>query len=235
MTKMSLKLTNGDIYHNLYFCSSIDELAEEIEDPPRSGKIIFHEKKAKGFHAVPIDINDIIEIIPDNDFHADVSYLQEIPGSNQTVVMYDPTQTYDYDEEGHLPKLKGTEEMVESILTMTIESYEKEIPEDDRDEILNTAMSVVIGYLESSQDINDPDITEDDLYSQGYMLAIAMSLYIVKNIETGHVDVLIDDMYNIVPQFTLFLENNEKAIMETTIKTSKLLFHDSKREEHKKN
>ena len=230
MIKMSLKLTDGNIYHNLYFCSSLDELAAEIEDPPRSGKIIFHKKRDKGFYAFPLDVNDIEEIIPDNDFHADVSYLQEYPGSDRTVVMYDPTQTYDYDEEGHLPKLRDTEEMVEDVLTMTIESFEKEIPVEDRCVILDNAMSVVVGYIESSQDINDPEITEESLYSQGYMLAIAMSLYIVQCIETHHTNKLTDDIYNLVPEFSIFLENNDKAIVDTTIKTSKLLFENRKEE-----
>ena len=230
MIKMSLKLTDGNIYHNLYFCSSLDELAAEIEDPPRSGKIIFHKKRDKGFYAFPLDVNDIEEIIPDNDFHADVSYLQEYPGSDRTVVMYDPTQTYDYDEEGHLPKLRDTEEMVEDVLTMTIESFEKEIPVEDRCVILDNAMSVVVGYIESSQDINDPEITEESLYSQGYMLAIAMSLYIVQCIETHHTNKLMDDIYNLVPEFSIFLENNDKAIVDTTIKTSKLLFENKKEE-----
>ena len=229
MIKMSLKLSDGNIYHNLYFCSSLDDLAAEIEDPPRSGKIFFHKKQGKGFQVFPININDIEEIVPDNDFHADLSYLQEIPGSGQTVVMYDPTQTYDYDEEGHIPKMAGTEEMVEDILSMTVESYEKEIPVEDRCEILDNAVDVVIGYIESSQDINNPEITEDALYSQGYMLAIAMSLYIVQCIETGNTNVLIDDIYNLIPKFSIFLEKRQQDIVNTTIRTSKLLFEDKKK------
>ena len=229
MIKMSLKLTDGNIYHNLYFCSSLDDLAAEIEDPPRSGKIFFHKKQGKGFQVFPININDIEEIVPDNDFHADLSYLQEIPGSGQTVVMYDPTQTYDYDEEGHIPKMADTEEMVEDILSMTVESYEKEIPVEDRCEILDNAVDVVIGYIESSQDINNPEITEDALYSQGYMLAIAMSLYIVQCIETGNTNVLIDDIYNLIPKFSIFLEKRQQDIVNTTIRTSKLLFEDKKK------
>lgn len=229
MIKMSLKLSDGNIYHNLYFCSSLDDLAAEIEDPPRSGKIFFHKKQGKGFQVFPININDIEEIVPDNDFHADLSYLQEIPGSGQTVVMYDPTQTYDYDEEGHIPKMADTEEMVEDILSMTVESYEKEIPVEDRCEILDNAVDVVIGYIESSQDINNPEITEDALYSQGYMLAIAMSLYIVQCIETGNTNVLIDDIYNLVPKFSIFLEKRQQDIVNTTIRTSKLLFEDKKK------
>ena len=229
MIKMSLKLSDGNIYHNLYFCSSIDELAAEIEDPPRSGKIFFHKKQGKGFQVFPININDIEEIVPDNDFHADLSYLQEIPGSGQTVIMYDPTQTYDYDEEGHIPKMADTEEMVEDILSMTVESYEKEIPVEDRCEILDNAVDVVIGYIESSQDINNPEITEDALYSQGYMLAIAMSLYIVQCIETGNTNVLIDDIYNLIPKFSIFLEKRQQDIVNTTIRTSKLLFEDKKK------
>lgn len=230
MIKMSLKLSDGNIYHNLYFCSSLDDLAAEIEDPPRSGKIFFHKKQGKGFQVFPININDIEEIIPDNDFHADLSYLQEIPGSGQTVVMYDPTQTYDYDEEGHIPKMADTEEMVEDILSMTVESYEKEIPVEDRCEILDNAVDVVIGYIESSQDINNPEITEDALYSQGYMLAIAMSLYIVQCIETGNTNVLIDDIYNLIPKFSIFLEKRQQDIVNTTIRTSKLLFENRKEE-----
>lgn len=229
MIKMSLKLSDGNIYHNLYFCSSLDDLAAEIEDPPRSGKIFFHKKQGKGFQVFPININDIEEIVPDNDFHADLSYLQEIPGSGQTVVMYDPTQTYDYDEEGHIPKMVDTEEMVEDILSMTVESYEKEIPVEDRCEILNNAVDVVIGYIESSQDISNPEITEDALYSQGYMLAIAMSLYIVQCIETGNTNVLIDDIYNLIPKFSIFLEKRQQDIVNTTIRTSKLLFEDKKK------
>lgn len=229
MIKMSLKLSDGNIYHNLYFCSSLDDLAAEIEDPPRSGKIFFHKKQGKGFQVFPININDIEEIVPDNDFHADLSYLQEIPGSGQTVVMYDPTQTYDYDEEGHIPKMADTEEMVEDILSMTVESYEKEIPVEDRCEILDNAVDVVIGYIESSQDINNPEITEDALYSQGYMLAIAMSLYIVQCIETGNTNVLIDDIYNLIPKFSIFLEKQQQDIVNTTIRTSKLLFEDKKK------
>lgn len=229
MIKMSLKLSDGNIYHNLYFCSSLDDLAAEIEDPPRSGKIFFHKKQGKGFQVFPININDIEEIVPDNDFHADLSYLQEIPGSGQTVVMYDPTQTYDYDEEGHIPKMADTEEMVEDILSMTVESYEKEIPVEDRCEILDNAVDVVIGYIESSQDINNPEITEDALYSQGYMLAIAMSLYIVQCIETGNTNVLIDDIYNLIPKFSIFLEKRQQDIVNTTIRTSKLLFEDKKK------
>lgn len=229
MIKMSLKLSDGNIYHNLYFCSSLDDLAAEIEDPPRSGKIFFHKKQGKGFQVFPININDIEEIIPDNDFHADLSYLQEIPGSGQTVVMYDPTQTYDYDEEGHIPKMADTEEMVEDILSMTVESYEKEIPVEDRCEILDNAVDVVIGYIESSQDINNPEITEDALYSQGYMLAIAMSLYIVQCIETGNTNVLIDDIYNLIPKFSIFLEKRQQDIVNTTIRTSKLLFENKKK------
>lgn len=229
MIKMSLKLSDGNIYHNLYFCSSLDDLAAEIEDPPRSGKIFFHKKQGKGFQVFPININDIEEIVPDNDFHADLSYLQEIPGSGQTVVMYDPTQTYDYDEEGHIPKMADTEEMVEDILSMTVESYEKEIPVEDRCEILDNAIDVVIGYIESSQDINNPEITEDALYSQGYMLAIAMSLYIVQCIETGNTNVLIDDIYNLIPKFSIFLEKRQQDIVNTTIRTSKLLFEDKKK------
>lgn len=229
MIKMSLKLSDGNIYHNLYFCSSLDDLAAEIEDPPRSGKIFFHKKQGKGFQVFPININDIEEIVPDNDFHADLSYLQEIPGSGQTVVMYDPTQTYDYDEEGHIPKMVDTEEMVEDILSMTVESYEKEIPVEDRCEILDNAVDVVIGYIESSQDINNPEITEDALYSQGYMLAIAMSLYIVQCIETGNTNVLIDDIYNLIPKFSIFLEKRQQDIVNTTIRTSKLLFEDKKK------
>lgn len=230
MIKMSLKLSDGNIYHNLYFCSSLDDLAAEIEDPPRSGKIFFHKKQGKGFQVFPININDIEEIVPDNDFHADLSYLQEIPGSGQTVVMYDPTQTYDYDEEGHIPKMADTEEMVEDILSMTVESYEKEIPVEDRCEILDNAVDVVIGYIESSQDINNPEITEDALYSQGYMLAIAMSLYIVQSIETGNTNVLIDDIYNLIPKFSIFLEKRQQDIVNTTIRTSKLLFENRKEE-----
>lgn len=230
MIKMSLKLSDGNIYHNLYFCSSLDDLAAEIEDPPRSGKIFFHKKQGKGFQVFPININDIEEIVPDNDFHADLSYLQEIPGSGQTVVMYDPTQTYDYDEEGHIPKMADTEEMVEDILSMTVESYEKEIPVEDRCEILDNAVDVVIGYIESSQDINNPEITEDALYSQGYMLAIAMSLYIVQCIETGNTNVLIDDIYNLIPKFSIFLEKRQQDIVNTTIRTSKLLFENRKEE-----
>lgn len=230
MIKMSLKLSDGNIYHNLYFCSSLDDLAAEIEDPPRSGKIFFHKKQGKGFQVFPININDIEEIVPDNDFHADLSYLQEIPGSGQTVVMYDPTQTYDYDEEGHIPKMADTEEMVEDILSMTVESYEKEIPVEDRCEILDNAVDVVIGYIESSQDINNPEITEDALYSQGYMLAIAMSLYIVQCIETGNTNVLIDDIYNLIPKFSIFLEKRQQDIVNTTIRTSKLLFKNKKEE-----
>lgn len=229
MIKMSLKLSDGNIYHNLYFCSSLDDLAAEIEDPPRSGKIFFHKKQGKGFQVFPININDIEEIVPDNDFHADLSYLQEIPGSGQTVVMYDPTQTYDYDEEGHIPKMADTEEMVEDILSMTVESYEKEIPVEDRCEILDNAVDVVIGYIESSQDINNPEITEEALYSQGYMLAIAMSLYIVQCIETGNTNVLIDDIYNLIPKFSIFLEKRQQDIVNTTIRTSKLLFEDKKK------
>ena len=229
MIKMSLKLSDGNIYHNLYFCSSLDDLAAEIEDPPRSGKIFFHKKQGKGFQVFPININDIEEIVPDDDFHADLSYLQEIPGSGQTVVMYDPTQTYDYDEEGHIPKMADTEEMVEDILSMTVESYEKEIPVEDRCEILDNAVDVVIGYIESSQDINNPEITEDALYSQGYMLAIAMSLYIVQCIETGNTNVLIDDIYNLIPKFSIFLEKRQQDIVNTTIRTSKLLFEDKKK------
>ena len=229
MIKMSLKLSDGNIYHNLYFCSSLDDLAAEIEDPPRSGKIFFHKKQGKGFQVFPININDIEEIVPDNDFHADLSYLQEIPGSGQTVVMYDPTQTYDYDEEGHIPKMADTEEMVEDILSMTVESYEKEIPVEDRCEILDNAVDVVIGYIESSQDINNPEITEEALYSQGYMLAIAMSLYIVQCIETGNTNVLIDDIYNLIPKFSIFLEKRQQDIVNTTIRTSKLLFKDKKK------
>ena len=226
---MSLKLSDGNIYHNLYFCSSLDDLAAEIEDPPRSGKIFFHKKQGKGFQVFPININNIEEIVPDNDFHADLSYLQEIPGSGQTVVMYDPTQTYDYDEEGHIPKMADTEEMVEDILSMTVESYEKEIPVEDRCEILDNAVDVVIGYIESSQDINNPEITEDALYSQGYMLAIAMSLYIVQCIETGNTNVLIDDIYNLIPKFSIFLGKRQQDIVNTTIRTSKLLFEDKKK------
>ena len=229
MIKMSLKLSDGNIYHNLYFCSSLDDLAAEIEDPPRSGKIFFHKKQGKGFQVFPININDIEEVVPDNDFHADLSYLQEIPGSGQTVVMYDPTQTYDYDEEGHIPKMADTEEMVEDILSMTVESYEKEIPVEDRCEILDNAVDVVIGYIESSQDINNPEITEEALYSQGYMLAIAMSLYIVQCIETGNTNVLIDDIYNLIPKFSIFLEKRQQDIVNTTIRTSKLLFEDKKK------
>ena len=229
MIKMSLKLSDGNIYHNLYFCSSLDDLAAEIEDPPRSGKIFFHKKQGKGFQVFPININDIEEIVPDNDFHADLSYLQEIPGSGQTVVMYDPTQTYDYDEEGHIPKMADTEEMVEDILSMTVESYEKEIPVEDRCEILDNAVDVVIGYIESSQDINNPEITEEALYSQGYMLAIAMSLYLVQCIETGNTNVLIDDIYNLIPKFSIFLEKRQQDIVNTTIRTSKLLFEDKKK------
>lgn len=229
MIKMSLKLSDGNIYHNLYFCSSLDDLAAEIEDPPRSGKIFFHKKQGKGFQVFPININNIEEIVPDNDFHADLSYLQEIPGSGQTVVMYDPTQTYDYDEEGHIPKMADTEEMVEDILSMTVESYEKEIPVEDRCEILDNAVDVVIGYIESSQDINNPEITEDALYSQGYMLAIAMSLYIVQCIETGNTNVLIDDIYNLIPKFSIFLGKRQQDIVNTTIRTSKLLFEDKKK------
>ena len=229
MIKMSLKLSDGNIYHNLYFCSSLDDLAAEIEDPPRSGKIFFHKTQGKGFQVFPININNIEEIVPDNDFHADLSYLQEIPGSGQTVVMYDPTQTYDYDEEGHIPKMADTEEMVEDILSMTVESYEKEIPVEDRCEILDNAVDVVIGYIESSQDINNPEITEDALYSQGYMLAIAMSLYIVQCIETGNTNVLIDDIYNLIPKFSIFLGKRQQDIVNTTIRTSKLLFEDKKK------
>ena len=229
MIKMSLKLSDGNIYHNLYFCSSLDDLAAEIEDPPRSGKIFFHKKQGKGFQVFPININNIEEIVPDNDFHADLSYLQEIPGSGQTVVMYDPTQTYDYDEEGHIPKMADTEEMVEDILSMTVESYEKEIPVEDRCEILDNAVDVVIGYIESSQDINNPEITEDALYSQGYMLAIAMSLYIVQCIETGNTNVLIDDIYNLIPKFSIFLGKRQQDIVNTTIRASKLLFEDKKK------
>lgn len=199
-------ITNGDIYHNLYYESTWDELEMicDLEEP----ELTFYEKHGAKLTPITFKREQVLDIVRDETYENDnFTLVQDIEDENRLVLIYE--EDYDdvcYEEESYIVEL----------CNFYGDYFHRVLAEyclKDEETIVENLSDVCIGYMEATHDMDDANTTDEELFFRGWCIGILAAMYALSYLdEDKECEELRKDVTDIAISFSDFIEHHKDDI-----------------------
>lgn len=214
-----ITMKDGTIYRNLYYPSIWFDIVDAVDSGTVS--LLFNFRNEDGsFDDLELMCSDISNIeLGEKRSAANDLFLYYSEELDRHVVSHED-DACDFYEDGEYPcdrHLYEAYEFFEDFYGDVLDKYEN-IPKEDKDVILDNILAISIGYLDATNDFEDPEITAEGIILQAYIVAAMMVAFADKYLEDDY-KFLMRDHLSIIPAFSKFFEENEGKlkIVETPI------------------
>lgn len=207
-----VEMTDGTVYRNLYYGSDWEDLSFYSESNVPS--ILFYYRKGPEFKELELKTEEITDIsLGDGDAQSEY-FLYHDEQSGHTLLGKD-LEDDDSMFEGDLPydsRLEPISCFIENLMTNLLDKY-KDISYSDGFMILDNVVATVLGYLETVLDLNDHNLSDEDIMIKGTTISVLAAIFAGEKLESedGR-ESLLKDIYSIVSDFTKFVEENHDRV-----------------------
>lgn len=206
-----VEMTDGTVYRNLYYGSDWEDLSFYSESNVPS--ILFYYRKGQEFKELELKTEEITDIaLGDGDAQSEY-LLYHDEQSGHTLLSKDLEDDFMF--EGDMPydpRLEPISCFIEDLMSNLMDKYE-DISYGDGFMIVDNIVATVLGYLETVLDLNDHNLSDEDIMIKGTTVSVLAVIFAGEQLESADGrKSLLKDIYSIVADFTKFVEENHDRV-----------------------